>query len=111
MRASKEIVGASTSLLILGLLAKESTYGYALVRRLNDAAGGIFEWQEGTVYPLLHKLEKQELIRARWQETETGRRRKYYLITARGRKSLSSEAEQWSAFHALILKLAGARHG
>ncbi len=105
MQASKEIIGASTSLLILGLLAAESSYGYALVRRLNEAAGGLFEWQEGTVYPLLHKLEKQEQIRARWQETEAGRRRKYYFITAKGRRALSNETEQWSAFHVLILKL------
>src|SRR5688572_15885610 len=59
----KEIVGASTVLVILGELAKEPNYGYEIVRRVNAAADGIFEWQEGTIYPVLHKLEKEQLVR------------------------------------------------
>ena len=55
MKAQKELVGASTGLLILSVLAKEASYGYQIIKRMNDEAGGLFTWQEGTVYPILHK--------------------------------------------------------
>ncbi|HEX4792813.1 MAG TPA: PadR family transcriptional regulator [Humisphaera sp.] len=107
MRPSKELIGASSSLLVLAAVARQSSYGYDIVRQINQCAGGIFTWQEGTIYPLLHKLEQDGLLRARWQEAENGRRRKYYAITARGRAALSADVKQWSRFHAMILDLYG----
>jgi DNA-binding PadR family transcriptional regulator len=105
MASPKELVGASTSLLILGVLAKAPSYGYQIVRSINDAADGVFQWQEGTIYPVLHKLEKERLVRAQWQESDTGRQRKYYYITAKGRASLSADAKQWNSFHNLVLRM------
>ena len=102
MNSEKELVGASTALLVLGVLAKAPSYGYEIVKRVNREADGLFEWQEGTIYPVLHKLEKQELVRTQWQEADTGRRRKYYYITAAGREALSTQAEKWHAFHGLV---------
>jgi len=97
--------------LVLSVLAKEPNYGYQIIKRLNEEADGLFVWQEGTVYPVLHKLEKDKLVRAQWQQADTGRRRKYYYITAKGRETLSQGAKEWDAFHQMVLRLAEAPSG
>ena len=110
MRSDKELMGASTTLLVLGVLAREASYGYEVVQKLSSESEGVFEWQEGTVYPVLHRLEKDGLVRAQWQDadaSEGGRRRKYYYITAKGRKTLATEREQWEAVHRLVRRVAG----
>lgn len=111
MKSEKELVGASTSLLVLGILAKSPSYGYEVVKRVNEQADGLFEWQEGTIYPVLHKLEKEGLVRTQWQDADTGRRRKYYYITAAGRESLAGQAEKWEAFHGLVNRIVEAPNG
>ncbi len=108
---NKELVGASTGLLVLGVLAESASYGYEIVKRLNTEADGVFLWQEGTVYPVLHKLEKDKLVRAQWQQADNGRRRKYYYITAKGRAALAERTEEWSAVHKMVLRLADVDHG
>jgi PadR family transcriptional regulator, regulatory protein PadR len=111
MKLDKELVGAGTSLLVLSALAREATYGYRLIKAVNAEADGLFEWQEGTLYPILHKLERQKLVRSQWQTADTGRRRKYYYITAKGREALGQGVAQWNQWHAMIVKLAGAEQG
>ncbi|MBI2424313.1 MAG: helix-turn-helix transcriptional regulator [Candidatus Hydrogenedentes bacterium] len=111
MKSDKELVGASTAVIILGVLAREPSYGYQIVKRVNEAADGVWEWQEGTVYPVLHKLEKDKLVRAQWQEADTGRQRKYYYITAAGRDALSTQAERWKAFNGIVAQLVETPHG
>lgn len=106
MKAQKELVGASTGLLVLSVLAREASYGYQIIKRINDEADGLFVWQEGTVYPVLHKLEKDELVRAQWQTADTGRERKYYYITAKGRDALKDGTREWRAFNVMITRLA-----
>jgi len=107
----KELVGASTGLLVLGMLAERASYGYEIVRRLNREAEGLFVWQEGTLYPVLHKLEKDELVRAQWQQADTGRRRKYYYITAKGRDALAERTQEWMAFNQMVLRLGETGNG
>jgi len=107
MRPSKELVGASTGMIVLAALAGRPSYGYLLVKQINDAADGVFTWSEGTIYPLLHKLEKEKLVRAQWQEAENGRERKYYYITAKGRAALTADVTNWNRFNVLIGRLAG----
>ena len=111
MQPNKELIGASTRLLILAALAREASYGYAIIQSINDEADGLFVWQEGTVYPVLHKLEKEGLLRTQWQQADTGRRRKYYYITAEGRDALAGGAEQWQGFHKMIRSMAEEPHG
>lgn len=109
--SSKELVGASTQLLILCALAREPSYGYELVRRINELANGVFEWQEGTIYPVLHRLEKEKLVRSQWQDAPSGRERKYYYLTASGRAAMSEDVKQWGAFSELVQRLsAGVTH-
>jgi DNA-binding PadR family transcriptional regulator len=108
--SNKELVGASTAMLVLGVLARESSYGYEIVKRINEQARGAFTWQEGTVYPVLHRLERDGLIRARWQEADTGRKRKYYALTPAGRNALDDGKRQWHVFHEMIVRLTGVSH-
>jgi len=108
--SSKELVGASTGVLVLGVLRRGSSYGYDIVRQVNELAGGEFTWQEGTVYPVLHKLEREGLIRSRWQEADSGRRRKYYAITQKGLGALSEGTRQWDVFYQMVAGLTGVNH-
>jgi len=110
MKSNKELVGASTGVLILGVLRGGASYGYDIVRQVNEVAGGAFTWQEGTVYPVLHKLEREGLVRAKWQESESGRRRKYYAITQAGHRALDEGKRQWEVFYQMIARLTGVSH-
>ena len=111
MSPNKELIGASTRLLILSILAREANYGYAIIRSINREGEGLFVWQEGTVYPILHKLEKEGHVRTQWQEADTGRKRKYYYITATGRGALAEGTEDWAGFHKMITALGEGNHG
>jgi len=111
MNFDKELLGASTRMLVLSVLAKKASYGYEIIKEVNREADGLFVWQEGTMYPVLHKLEKEDLVRAQWQQADTGRRRKYYYITAKGRDALTEGTERWSALHNMVMRLAEESHG
>ena len=98
MRVSKDLVAASATPIVLGVLARGEDYGYSILRRIKDASGGSLDWSEGMVYPLLHRLERQGLITARWGTSESGRRRKYYALTDAGRSEASAVAARWAQF-------------
>ena len=106
MNVNKELVGASTSLIILKVLAHKSNYGYEIVRQVNKVADDFFTWQEGTIYPLLRKLEKEGLLRSQWENAGGNRKRKYYYITAKGREAVKEGTKEWKGFYHLILKTA-----
>ena len=108
MNIDKELVGASTGVLILGVLARDPSYGYRIIKRINDDADGLFAWQEGTVYPVLHKLEREGLVTSEWRVADTGRRRKYYVITETGRKAIAERSRQWMHFNVIVQRFAEA---
>lgn len=110
-KISKELMGASTGLLVLSVIAREADYGYSIVRRINEESEGLFAWHEGTVYPVLHKLEKEGLLRTEWQESSSGRRRKYYRITQAGRKALAKRRSEWAGVNEMILSFGEATNG
>ena len=93
----RDLLRGSLDLMVLSILANESQYGYLIQKRLNLATEGAVKLPAGTLYPLLHRLESQRLIRSRWDES-TGRRRKWYVITAAGRKRLEKQATQWQQY-------------
>lgn len=105
MKLQKELIGAGSHILILSVLAGGPSYGYEIIKRINDEAGGRFVWQEGTVYPLLHKLERDGLITAQWQSTDTGRRRKYYQLSQAGQVALEKSIQEWMTFHGVVSRL------
>ncbi|MFC1489651.1 PadR family transcriptional regulator [Candidatus Latescibacterota bacterium] len=102
MNIKKELAGAATSMIILSVLAREPNYGYEIVKRANESSGDVFTWQEGTVYPVLRKLEKEGLLTSDWQEAGASRKRKYYFITTAGREALAAGRKEWKGFYQLI---------
>lgn len=102
---SKELVAACSRPLVLTLLSGAESYGYDLIRRVRELSGGRLEWTEGTLYPVLHRLEREGLIVSTWRESEVGRRRKYYGLTAAGREALVSEKRDWLVVHQLLERL------
>ena len=97
MDISKDLVAASSTPLVLAILSEEDSYGYAILKRVRELSGGRMEWTDGMLYPVLHRLERLGHIEARWEKSESGRRRKYYRITADGRRQLAEERRQWEA--------------
>jgi transcriptional regulator len=95
MLLGKDLVAASATPLVLAILAEGDSYGYAIIKRVNELSGGHLEWTDGMLYPVLHRLERQGLVAAKWGESETGRRRRYYRITKDGRAQLAAQREQW----------------
>src|SRR5262245_12725795 len=96
-KLNPELMRGSLDLMVLSVLAGGKRYGYLLQQELRDASRGMVDMPAGTLYPLLHRLEGDKLIRARWDET-TGRRRKWYELTDAGRKRLTQQAREWHAF-------------
>jgi DNA-binding PadR family transcriptional regulator len=102
MDLNKDLVAASSTPIVLGILAEGDSYGYAILKRVRELSGGQIEWTDGMLYPVLHRLERFGLIQARWGAAESGRRRKYYRITPRGRSQLAEERRQWQAVDAAL---------
>lgn len=96
MRVNKDLVAASATPLVLGILSGEESYGYAILKRIAELSEGRLDWTDGMLYPLLHRLERNGLVQSEWQTPETGRRRKYYRITASGLEALADQRQQWS---------------
>ncbi|MFO7697146.1 MAG: helix-turn-helix transcriptional regulator, partial [Anaerolineae bacterium] len=86
---------ASSTPIVLAILAEADSYGYAILRRVRELSGGRMAWTDGMLYPVLHRLERLGFVEARWEVAETGRRRKYYRITPAGRGQLNEERRQW----------------
>lgn len=84
-------------LLILEVIGERKSYGYEITQTVIERSAGQLELKEGSLYPALHRLEAQKLLAANWQEAD-GRRRKYYRLTAAGRKTLEAKRREWEAF-------------
>ena len=95
MELGKDLVAASATPLVLAILAEGDSYGYAIIKRVTELSGGHLQWTDGMLYPVLHRLERQSLVVAKWGASETGRKRKYYRITKDGRAQLDVQKQQW----------------
>ena len=95
MELGKDLVAASATPLVLAILAEGNSYGYAIIKRVNELSGGHLQWTDGMLYPVLHRLERQGHVAAKWGESENGRKRKYYRLTKEGRAQLDAQREQW----------------
>jgi PadR family transcriptional regulator, regulatory protein PadR len=102
---NKDLVAASSTPLVLAILAEGDSYGYAILQRVRDLSGGDMEWTDGMLYPVLHRLEKAGLIESRWETAGTGRKRKYYRVTEAGREQLAEERRQWRTVDEALRKI------
>jgi PadR family transcriptional regulator len=97
MHVTKDLVAASATPMVLGILAVGESYGYAILKQVSEVSGGELDWTEGLLYPLLHRLERLGYIKSSWRTPAGGRRRKYYRITERGHTELAEQRRQWTA--------------
>ena len=97
MKVSRELLKGSTSMLVLSLLESENMYGYQMIKKLSEKSKNIFEFQEGTLYPILHTLEEKNFISSYWDNTGS-KKRKYYTITKEGKKHLKEKKKEWKTF-------------
>ena len=95
MDVGKDLVAASATPLVLAILAEGDSYGYAIIKRVSELSRGQLQWTDGMLYPVLHRLERQGHVAAKWSESENGRRRRYYRITREGRAQLADQRRQW----------------
>lgn len=94
-RIGKDLVAASAVPLVLAILDEGESYGYAILKRIDELSGGALEWTDGMLYPLLHRLDRLGYVEARWHGELGGRRRRYYRVTSAGRQALSEQRRQW----------------
>jgi PadR family transcriptional regulator, regulatory protein PadR len=104
---NRELVKGSTSLLLLQLLNEKDMYGYELVKEMEKRSENNLQVKEGTLYPALHKLEKQDYIEFYWQEQPKGPARKYYKITDEGKEILKERTKEWNRFVSMMNKMIG----
>lgn len=104
-KLSKELIGASSTPIILSILKKNESYGYEIIQNIKELSGGKIEFGEGTLYPVLHKLEKKGFIESYWKIAESGRKRKYYNISENGKKELKTEKQNWNTINQIITKI------
>jgi DNA-binding PadR family transcriptional regulator len=102
----QDLLRGSLDLIVLSVMADEPQYGYLIQKRINLAFNGRVKLPAGTLYPLLHRLEKDKLIKSHW-DSSTGRKRKWYKITAKGSKRLAVQASQWKQYAECVSSLVG----
>ena len=101
----KELVAASAEPLILSLLSKGESYGYAIIQEINARSDGKLQWKDGMLYPVLHRLERNGLIKSRWVKIENGRKRKYYSVRKDGHRAMDKHHEHWTLVHSVLTGL------
>ena len=106
-RFSPELMRGSLDLMILSVLADGAKYGYALQQSVRYATREMVDLKAGTLYPLLHRLENDKLIKAKWEDA-TGRRRKWYELTAKGKRRLNQQAQQWYEYADCVKRMLSA---
>mgnify|MGYP000859698958 CR=1 FL=1 len=112
VKIDKGLIGGSTSLLILSLLKEKDMYGYEIIKELEERSDNTFKLKEGTLYPILHRLENEGYLKSYRKKGGTGKERKYYQITTKGEKQLIEEKRQWHVFSTSVNKvIGGENHG
>ena len=102
---SKELIGASAVPIILSVLQKGESYGYEIVQLVKKHTNGKITWQQASIYPVLKKLEEENMIKSYWKINDNERPRRYYKITAAGKKQLEFNKEEWEMIHGVFQAL------
>jgi len=101
----KNFIGSSSNLLILSLISRKDMYGYEIIKELEILSDASFQLKEGTLYPILHKLENMKWVKSYLTLSESGTKRKYYQITHLGLQQLEEEKQNWEEYMASVLKV------
>ena len=105
MDISKDLIAASATPLILTILEQGESYGYAIIKRVDELSSGNMNFSDGMLYPVLHRLEKQKLIVSDTRQAENGRKRKYYRIQKECTQAIDEYKRQWAAVYETLKQL------
>lgn len=111
MQYDREFLTGTVTVLILSLLGERPMYGYEILQEAERRSARQFQMKEGTLYPALHTLERAGLLQAEWRDGATGRARKYYRLTAKGRRQAAAKRAQWEALAAAMRAILRPAHG
>ncbi len=111
MEYDREFLTGTVGVLILSLLTERAMYGYEMLQEAERRSARAFHLKEGTLYPALHQMERAGLLKATWRDSAAGRARKYYSLTAKGRRRASSKQRQWTSISAAMRAILGPSHG
>ena len=109
-RIRSQIARGSGELAVLALLAEEPLYGFEIARQIGERTGGALQFTLASLYPLLYEMEKKGWVEGRWQSNQAGRDRRYYNLTATGRRQLAPLRAEWKSFFRALDALAGVSH-
>ena len=107
MKIEKSLLSGSTPMLVMSLLKDSDKYGYEMIVELSKRSDDTFQLKEGTLYPLLHLLEKEGWVTSYNAESECGRKRKYYRLTVAGRGHLLEKEQEWKLFYEKVNAVLG----
>jgi DNA-binding PadR family transcriptional regulator len=102
---SKTLMAASTRPIILAVLSREEDYGYSIIQKVKEISGGSLKWTDGMLYPVLQRMEMDNLIVSNWRLSKENRPRRYYKITEKGEKELASELVNWRNIWQALIRL------
>ena len=102
MNYGRELLKGNTDALLLYLINSQPMYGYQIIKELEKRSKGYFQFKEGTLYPALHRMEKDKLLRGKWQYLPNGQERRYYYITGRGQQVLAGKLATWQDFSTAV---------
>ena len=103
---SKTLMAASTRPIILAILSRGENYGYNIIQKVKSISGGNLEWTDGMLYPVLQRMEMDDLVASKWKLSGKNRPRRYYTITERGQKELASDLVSWRNVWQALIRLA-----
>lgn len=109
-RIASKITRGSTELAILALLAEQPLYGFEIARQIEERTNGALHFTLASLYPMLYALEKRGWVKGQWKDNQTGRQRRYYALTATGKKELAPLRQQWCSLFRALNRLAGVSH-
>ena len=107
MSVNTELLKGNVVTLVLTMLSRKDMYGYELIKDLHLRSEGLFDLKEGTLYPVLHLLERDKAVEAYWEEKDSARPRKYYRITKAGRALLKDKKKEWQEFQKAVSHVLG----
>ncbi|GAA2991395.1 DNA-binding PadR family transcriptional regulator [Microbacterium terrae] len=111
MRIGKDLVAATATPLVLGILSEGESYGYAILQRIAELSDGQLEWSDGMLYPLLHRLERLGHVESSWVSSPAGRPRKHYRLSRSGEAALAEQRSQWTVVSAALARVWTERDG
>ena len=102
-----DLLQGTLDMLVLKIAALEPAHGYAIAQRIQQVSDSVLQVNQGSLYPALHRLEERGWIKASWEVSENNRQARYYELTARGRRQMAEEKENWLRLSAAVTRIVG----